>query len=288
MVLSMTGFARTTFKDKFGSGFLEIRSLNHRHLDISIRLPEIFRSFEKNARDLIKSKLQRGKIDCYLNIELSHPNSANLTINKELVNSLALAEKNLTKVFKSESQLNFIDILKWPNVINPPEFDIEDFSTGFSKLFNAALDELFAARQREGENLAFVIVEKLTLFQKQHAILKANCPVFIEEIHRRYRERIAKLVDKLDFSRVEQECALLIQKLDVSEELDRIQSHVEEMLRALGNQGSIGRRLDFLLQELARETNTLGAKSSHTKISAATIEMKVLLEQMREQVQNVE
>lgn len=288
MVLSMTAFARTNFKKDTNSGFLEIRSLNHRHLDVSVKLPEIFRSFEENARELIKSRVTRGKIDCHLTIEIEQTTKNLLTIDKNTLFSLSALHKELSESFGSELGLNFVDILKWPNLLKVPGIHFESFSETLTELFNETLDDLLSAREREGIKIKQTLEEKIKLYRAQFSAIKTLSPASIDEARKRYKERITQLNDGLEHGRLEQECALLIQKLDISEELDRIDSHLEEMARVIDQHSPVGRRLDFILQELGRETNTLGAKSNNVEISAGTIEMKVLLEQMREQVQNIE
>ena len=288
MVLSMTGFSRTSFKKDITSGFLEIRSLNHRHLDVSVKLPETFRSFEKEARELIKSRVTRGKIDCHLTIEIEQTNKNLLSVDKNTLFSLSALHKELSDMFSSKLDLNFVDILKWPNVLNVPDIHFEHFSETLTELFTKSLDDLLSAREREGYKIKQILEEKIELFKAQLSAVKTLSPASIDEARIRYKERITQLNDGLENTRLEQECALLVQKLDISEELDRIASHLEEMTRVIIQGGPVGRRLDFILQELGRETNTLGAKSNNVEISAGTIEMKVLLEQMREQVQNIE
>jgi len=288
MVLSMTGFGRTDFEKDSVTGFLEIRSLNHRHLDISVKLPETLRPFEKTARELIKARVNRGKIDCYLNFETKKTPEESLKIDNSILRNIAAINTRLNREFKRDLEINLIDLMKWPGIISAKDISFEGNEEVLTELFNNALENLLSTRQSEGQNIKKALEEKLESFEKSFSLIVDLAPKNLEGARNRLHSRLKQLNEDIDHTRVEQEVIILIQKLDISEELDRIESHVKEMKKVLFRKEPIGRRLDFILQELARETNTLGAKSNNMEISAATIEMKVLLEQLREQVQNIE
>ena len=288
MVLSMTGFGRTDFEKDSVTGFLEIRSLNHRHLDISVKLPETLRPFEKTARELIKARVNRGKIDCYLNFETKKKPEESLEIDDAILRNIAAINTRLSREFKKDLEINLIDLMKWPGIISARDISFEGNEKVLTELFNNTLEELLSTRKSEGQSIKKALEEKLESFEKSLSFIAGLTPKNLEGATNRLHSRLKQLNEGIDHTRVEQEVIILIQKLDISEELDRIESHVKEMKKVLFRKEPIGRRLDFILQELARETNTLGAKSNNMEISAATIEMKVLLEQLREQVQNIE
>ena len=288
MVLSMTGFGRTDFEKDSVTGFLEIRSLNHRHLDISVKLPETLRPFEKTARELIKARVNRGKIDCYLNFETKKKPEESLEIDDSILRKIAAINTRLNREFKRDLEINLIDLMKWPGFISARDISFEGNEEVLTELFNNTLENLLSTRKSEGQSIKKALEEKLESFEKSFSLIVDLTPKNLEEARNRLHSRLKQLNEDIDHTRVEQEVIILIQKLDISEELDRIESHVKEMKKVLFRKEPIGRRLDFILQELARETNTLGAKSNNMEISAATIEMKVLLEQLREQVQNIE
>ena len=288
MILSMTGFGRTDFEKGSVTGFLEIRSLNHRHLDISVKLPETLRPFEKTARELIKARVNRGKIDCHLNFETKKKPEESLEIDDSILRNIAAINTRLSREFKKDLEINLIDLMKWPGIFSARDISFEGNEEVLSELFNNTLEELLSTRKSEGQSIKKALEQKLESFEKSFSLIADLTPKNLEGARNRLHSRLKQLKEDIDHTRVEQEVIILIQKLDISEELDRIESHVKEMKKVLFRKEPIGRRLDFILQELARETNTLGAKSNNMDISAATIEMKVLLEQLREQVQNIE
>ena len=288
MILSMTGFGRTDFEKGSVTGFLEIRSLNHRHLDISVKLPETLRPFEKTARELIRARVNRGKIDCYLNFETKKKPEDCLEIDDSILRNMAAINTRLSREFKKDLEINLIDLMKWPGIFSARDISFEGNEEVLTELFNNTLEELLSTRKSEGQNIKKALDQKLESFEKSLSLIADLTPKNLEGARNRLHSRLKQLKEDIDHTRVEQEVIILIQKLDISEELDRIESHVKEMKKVLFRKEPIGRRLDFILQELARETNTLGAKSNNMDISAATIEMKVLLEQLREQVQNIE
>lgn len=283
----MTAFARKQIQGDWGTAVWEIRSVNQRYLETYFRLPEQFRGLELKLKNTFKQHLQRGKIECHLRFESNEVNPKGLSLNNEL--ALQVIEKAQWVVAQTGSgSIDPLAILKWPGVLQAPEQDVDAISIDLMQGFEATLEDFIAARAAEGENLAQMIKIRLDAIAEQVTIVQA----FMPEIKIWQKERILKkfsdaCVD-LDSTRVEQELVLLTQKSDVAEELDRLVSHISEAHNVLNKGGAVGRRLDFMMQEFNREANTLGSKAINTDITAAAVECKVLIEQMREQVQNIE
>ena len=288
MVKSMTGFARTNLKSKFSSGFCELRSLNHKHLDMSFKLPEVFRQFEEKARKLMKSRLNRGRIDCLIILEATNQNTDNIELNEPVVNSLIVAQKKLEAMLSKSLKLDTMDILKWPNCVLPQLTGIENEEKLIEDLFSETLEKLIVSRKKEGEELRIILLSKIKTIESFHDLLSSKIDRIQKDSLNKLKAKIEQMKETVDPSRLEQESVLLIQKLDVTEELDRINAHLKEITNVLKREEPIGRRLDFLLQELMRETNTLSSKSTSKEVISISIEIKVVLEQIREQVQNIE
>ena len=223
-----------------------------------------------------------------LSLEINQKTDETLLIDNTVLRNLVAVDNQLAREFKKDLHINFTDVMKWPGIVSSSEISYEGYADVLTKLFDDTLIELVTTRESEGQNIRKAIDEKLNLFAQNFSLIGNLTPANLEEAKNRFHSRVKQLNQNLDNTRIEQEAAILIQKLDISEELDRIESHIGEMKKVISRKDPIGRRLDFILQELARETNTLGAKSNNIEISAATIEMKVLLEQIREQVQNIE
>ena len=287
MIYSMTAFARKEIKADWGVAVWEIRSVNQRYLETYFRLPEQFRGLEAQLKSLFKKNLQRGKVECHLRFEANGSNDGVLNMNQALASQVI---KNAQWVLQEagSGSLNPIDILNWPGVMQAPEKDIDAISKDIMASFNIVLSEFIEARASEGANLAVMIEERLEGISQQSAKVRG----FMPEIQAWQRSRILKKFNDasidLDSIRVEQELVLLAQKSDVAEELDRLDSHVSEARSVLKTGGPVGRRLDFMMQEFNREANTLGSKVINAEVTAVAVECKVLIEQMREQVQNIE
>ncbi|MBB6520347.1 YicC/YloC family endoribonuclease [Pseudoteredinibacter isoporae] len=287
MPRSMTGFARSEQQYSWGSISWELRSVNHRYLEPNFRLPEAHRSLEPNLREQIRNKLSRGKLDINLNIQLGTSEKAQLGLNQDLIDQLISANKQLQSQGEF-SPLDPLELLKWPGVIVEDRVDAEQLKRDALQQFDGTIDQLIESRNREGAELANMIEQRLQGISEQVTLVRGLMPQILKAQREKLQERLSDLKAELDADRVEQEIVILAQKADVDEELDRLDTHVNEVRRALKQKGAIGRRLDFLMQELNREANTLSSKSIVTDTTAAAVELKVLIEQMREQIQNIE
>ncbi|RBW46510.1 YicC family protein [Psychromonas sp. B3M02] len=287
MIYSMTAFARKQLKGDWGTAVWEIRSVNQRYLETYFRLPEQFRGLETKLKDTFRKRLERGKVECSLRFDANSTSSTCLNMNQELATQLIHNAQWVTEQIGT-GQINPVDILKWPGVMQAPEQDIDAVSAELMAGFESTLNDFIDSRAAEGANLGVFIEQRLTNISEQAATVRD----FMPAVHAWQKARILKKFEDakvdLDGTRVEQELVLLAQKSDVAEELDRLDSHVSEARNVLKKGGAIGRRLDFMMQEFNREANTLGSKAINTDITAAAVECKVLIEQMREQVQNIE
>jgi len=287
MLASMTAFGRVEVTEQWGTAILEIRSVNHRYLDMTIRMPDELRALESVFRTDIQKRIQRGKVDCTLRLELGDQDSANLPINMALAGKLIDAAAALS--IRHPQPINPVDILRWPGVINREKLDLDRLGDSLRSLLDKALDMLVDVRTREGEKIRQMILTRCDGVDQQTDFIKSRLPEIIEAIRNRYRQRVTELLATVpDNDRLEQELLLLVQKMDVAEELDRLEAHVSEVRRVLDQPEPVGRRLDFLMQEMNREANTLSSKSTHIDTTGSSIELKVLIEQMREQIQNIE
>lgn len=288
MLHSMTGFARYTAESETGVLTCELRAVNHRYFDVQFRLPEELRPKETELKQLVGSVVRRGKIDCTLNYRRAPGKQAELSLNQAVVEQLGRRARELTAAFPDLGSLNAIDVLRWPGVIEEPEVDTEPLFDEATAAIRAALDALSAMRRSEGERIAEMIDSRCREVMTIAAAIRARMPEVLAAARARQKERLDKLAVDADPGRLEAEIALVAQKLDVDEELDRLESHISEIRLAVLSEDAVGRRLDFLMQELNREANTLGSKSADTATTRAAVELKVLIEQMREQIQNVE
>ncbi len=282
----MTAFERAGIQGDWGSAILEIRTVNHRYLDISLRMPDDLRMFEPFFRETIQNKISRGKVDCTLRFNQDEHNSSDLPLDTELAGKVIRAAASLP--ITRPDRLNPLDILRWPGVINREPPDMALLEVPVRELLNRALTGLIDTRLREGEKLREMILERCADIIRQIEQIKTGFPAIIPDMLARYRQRAHDLIAGLDENRLEQELVMLAQKMDIAEELDRLEAHISEVKRVLDQDEPVGRRLDFLMQELHREANTLSSKSVNIGTSNAAIELKVLIEQMREQTQNIE
>jgi len=287
MVRSMTAFARQTVESDLGTLTLELKSVNHRFSEVSLRLPEELRSVESKIRDRISQVVKRGKIDANLRYQAPLATQG-FEIDREAVKTLAAASKDVEAELPGIGPIRMIDVLKWPGVLKTPEVDAERLTETAMTLLDMALKELLETREREGEKLKQLLLERCTAMSSEVARVQERIPVAIEAMRQRLKEKLADWKAELDETRLEQEVVFLCNKSDVAEEMDRLQAHIDEVKRVLGDKKPVGRRLDFLMQELNREANTLASKSPDTEMTRASVELKVLIEQMREQVQNIE
>ncbi len=289
MLSSMTAFARQETREDWGSAVWELRSLNHRYLDVSVRLPDALNALETTLRERIKARLQRGKIEVFLRYESAVGKTSELVLNKNLMAELLkVRDEMITMPGIKKEELAAMEVMRWPGVLQMQEKKIANVDQAIMDLFEKTLDDLVSTRQREGRATQLFLKQRLADLQKQISAVKVYLPKIIHEQKRVLSERLGTIEAKLDPARLEQEMVLFTMKTDVAEELNRLETHIAETYKTLDQTGSIGRRLDFLLQELGREANTLGSKSVNTETTLASVEMKVLIEQMREQVQNIE
>jgi len=284
----MTGFARKTAETPFGTMTCEMRAVNHRFLDIQFRLPEGLRSKETELRNHIGASVRRGKVECALYLKKSTATGTELHVNEALVEQLAARACEISRILPETHALDPIDVLRWPGIVAEPEIDTEPLFEVTAALVGKTLRALENMRANEGKRISGMIESRLEDILSIASTVRERIPDVLDAVRARQKERIDKLDVEADPARLETELALIAQKLDVDEELDRLESHVSEVRTAMDSDEPVGRRLDFLMQELNREANTLGSKSADTETTSATIELKVLIEQMREQIQNVE
>jgi len=288
MVYSMTAFSRQQLEHEWGSLTWEIRSVNHRYLEPSIRLPENFRSLENPIRKQLRDKLYRGKIECLLRFRTVEANQIDWHLNLDLISQLTKANLEINSNIGGDYKLSSLDILKWPGVISDQPIDEEIFNKEAMGLFEKALDDLMVVREREGASLRDAILKRIASIQRIIDSIQAKMPSIILKQKENLLNKLEDIKAEFEPTRLEQEITLLAQKADVDEELDRLNSHLQEAKRVLDSGGQIGRRLDFLMQELNREANTLSSKSIVVETTKSAVELKVLIEQMREQIQNIE
>ena len=288
MMLSMTAFSRQQADKEWGSLIWELRSVNHRYLETSVRLPESFRGLENVIRDTIRKKLNRGKIECQLRFQVVEASQSDLQLNKELIAKLVRANDEINQIADLDNQLTSAEILRWPGVVADQDVDADTIEREAIDLFTAALDDLVSSRVREGEALKGMLNQRVVSIREIVASIRQKIPEIICGQRKNLLEKLEELKAELEPTRLEQEITILAQKADVDEELDRMDSHLKEVERIIESNGQKGRRLDFLMQELNREANTLSSKSIVVDTTLGAVELKVLIEQMREQIQNVE
>lgn len=287
MIHSMTSFARRECATAYGSLRWELRSVNHRYLDISLKLPEELRAIEPRARERIGDRIGRGKVEALLRyqpIEILD----NLIIDPNAVRRLAGAMTEVTALVPQATPPGVLDLLRWPGIVQAHEVEQEPLLEEAMSLLELTLTDMVEHRCREGGRLQALIQQRCASIEALVAEVRARLPELRRQLHERLRGRAADLGLELESGRLEQELALLLQKADVDEELDRLAAHIHEVRHVLGRREPVGRRLDFLMQELHREANTLASKSVETDIIRISVDLKVLIEQMREQVQNIE
>lgn len=287
MIYSMTAFARLEVKKDWGDAVWEIRSVNQRYLENFFRLPEQFRGLENSLREKLRQSLTRGKIECSLRIETKKQTNAELNLNKELANQV-IQSLQWIKTQAGEGEINLTDVLRYPGVVEAQEQDLDMISQDLLTAFDDLLTDFIAMRGREGEKLNDIIQQRLDAIAVEADKVRSQMPAVLQWQRERLLQRFEDAQINLDPQRVEQEMILLAQRVDVAEELDRLQMHVKETTNILKKGGAVGRKLDFMMQELNRESNTLASKSINADITASAVELKVLIEQMREQIQNLE
>jgi uncharacterized protein (TIGR00255 family) len=288
MISSMTAFAREQLNSDVGSLAVEIRSVNHRYLDLSFKLPETLRELEAEWRDQCRRTLRRGKVEISLRLAAGPPAQSGLTVDSSLASQVVAAALKIQSDIPNAAGVNPMDILRWPGVICEPENSDEQLLAQSHSLFGCALESLADARNREGERLAVVLLDNADKIERIVGTCRQQLPGLLEAQRSRLLSRLAELSADPDQDRIEQELVHMAQRADVAEELDRLNAHLAEIRDILEQGGPCGRRLDFLMQELNREANTLSSKATATPTTMNAVELKVLVEQMREQIQNIE
>jgi len=284
----MTGFARREQSGPWGTLTWELRAVNHRYLEVGCRLPEELRSAEGDFRQAISAALRRGKVDCTLNYRASPAAQGTIEINQGLVTELLSRARDIAALAGQTAAINSLDLLRWPGVVQDKGGDITPLLTAAQTSLGEGLKLLTESRAREGDRIRELLLQRCAALLALVDAVIARLPEVRTRIRTRLLEKLAQLGAEPDQERLEQEIVLLAQKMDVDEELDRLKSHVTEIRKALDGSEPAGRRLDFLMQELNREANTLSSKSQDAETTRTAVDMKVLIEQLREQVQNVE
>ncbi len=287
MTRSMTAFASAEIISGHLRIVCELRSVNHRYCDINLKIPERFRFAEDDLHTVINKNIKRGKIECSLNYKTQHNEQA-FSVNSQAVRQLLLTTREIANLMDTKAAFTALDVLAFPGIQQEAELDRETLSTDLNTLIQQALNTLIDNRQREGTELHNLVAERNHKIQHLAEQGEQRIPHVLVKQREKILDRINELVQNPDKDRIEQELVLLTQKMDVAEELDRLKTHVEEVNRVLNQREPIGRRLDFLMQEMNREANTLGSKSTDKEMTRIAIELKVLIEQMREQIQNIE
>ncbi|GLX78760.1 hypothetical protein tinsulaeT_21000 [Thalassotalea insulae] len=287
MIHSMTAFSRVEIKGDWGNAVWEIRSVNQRFLETYFRLPEQFRGIEPVLRERFRKALNRGKVECALRFNANPAAKGKLSLNKDLAQQL-LEHASWINEQTLNSQVNPLEIMRWPGVMETEETDMDSIQADILAGFDQALTDFISARASEGGNLKALIEQRLDAIVLEAEKVKAHMPEVIQWQRTRITDKFEEAKIELESTRVEQELVMLAQKMDVDEEIDRLFSHVKETKNILKKGGAQGRRLDFMMQEFNREANTLGSKSINSDITNSAVELKVLIEQMREQIQNIE
>ncbi len=284
----MTAYGRAEDSGNWGDASCEIRSVNHRYLEMSVRLPEELRPLEQAIRDRISSQLKRGKVDCNIRFEQRETSKDALAVNQDLLNKIIETAEITHGQLKNAAAINPLELLRWPGVLDKDAPDPEAMSAPLLKLVDQTLIAVVETREREGEKTKKMILDRCIAAKEIVTRVREQMPTILEGIREKLTLRVQELNTELNNERLEQELLLLTQKMDVAEEMDRLDAHIDEVQRVLEQSDAVGRRLDFLMQEMNRESNTLGSKSAHLDTTNSSVDLKVLIEQMREQIQNLE
>jgi uncharacterized protein (TIGR00255 family) len=288
MIRSMTAFARSERQGDWGTITWELRSVNHRYLDVFFRLPDEFRALEAQCRERVQQRLGRGKVECSLRYQPSGVVPGELDLDEAAAGAVVVACERIEKLMNNPARLTAIEVLRWPGVVREQRPELEALRAEALSLLDAALAELRATREREGERLREVLEQRCAGITEIVARVRERRPQVMQGLREKLMARIESLDVTPDPGRLEQELAIVAQRLDVDEELDRLDTHLAEVVDVLKRKEPVGRRLDFLMQEFNREANTLGSKANDVETTQAAVDLKVLIEQMREQVQNIE
>ena len=288
MIRSMTAFARQDTQEDWGTLTCEVRTVNHRYLEPSFRLPEALRELENSFREQLRKQLRRGKVDVAMRLQTTETSSQGFEIDEDVARAVNEAANHVNKMLDNPAHISALDILKWPGVLASTEQDFGPAIKAAGELFERTVSELVLVREREGERLRPLFEDRLVTMGKLVADVRERMPELLRAQEEHLKNRFEQAKIEIDSDRIAQEMVMLAQKSDVAEELDRLDAHITEVSETLQSDDAIGRRLDFLMQELNREANTLSSKSIDARVTRAAVDLKVLIEQMREQVQNLE
>ena len=288
MVLSMTGYASQEYNTCGDILLLELRSVNHRYLELLIKPDDNLRNFESTIRQQIQAKLGRGKVDCRISLVRNNALQAAPVLNHGVLQQISESAKTAAQYFPHTQPVNMLEILRMPGVLQTEPVDTDRLEHDLKIALDAALDDLIAAKAREGEKLKAIILQRLAQIEQLVAKVKPMMPTLVKQYQEKLTLKLAEAHASNDDERIRQEIVLFAQRIDVDEELSRLDSHISEVKRILDDKAAAGKRLDFLMQEMNREANTLGSKSVAIETSQISMELKVLIEQMREQIQNIE
>ncbi len=288
MICSMTAYADQKIQAGYHTLHWEVRSVNSRYLDLVLRLPENLRFLEPGIRNLLERFFRRGKVECNLKLGPSENACFEFRLNRPMVQAVIAALGEISPLLPAAAPVSPLDVARWPGVVQEPEIDREQLARAALEGLESACGKLLESRRREGEKLGEFIRRHCRLLAEQVELARRAMPEALAALRARLRQKVEEISAQPDTDRLEQELVYLAQKLDVTEELDRLQTHLAEIDRLLESTGPIGRRLDFLCQEMNREANTLASKAASSALTQCAIEMKVLIEQIREQVQNIE
>ena len=288
MILSMTGYASQEYNTSNGVLIIELRSVNHRYLELQLKLDDNLRSFEANVREQIQAKLGRGKVDCRLSVIRNIAAQSAPQLNHSVLQQIAESAKEAAQYFPHTQPVNMLEILQMPGVMGAQAFDAGALEADLKTTLVAVLNDLIAAKAREGEKLKAIILDRLHAVEGLVAKVKPMMPDLVKQYQEKLTAKLFEAHASNDDERIRQEIVLFVQRIDVDEELVRLSSHIAEVKRILNASAAAGKRLDFLMQEMNREANTLGSKSVAIETSQISMELKVLIEQMREQIQNIE
>jgi len=288
MIKSMTAYGRTEHSGDWGEASCEIRTVNHRYLEMSLRLPEELRFLEQKIREQVSNKLKRGKVDCNIRFAQTDSSKGALPVNQELLAKVIETAEETNSKLKIAAPINPLELLRWPGVLDKDVPDPEEIGAPLLELINQTLESVIDTRQREGDKIKTMVLDRCSTTKEIVSNVRELMPNILENLREKLLQRAQELSNEFNNDRLEQELLLLTQKMDVAEEMDRLDAHIDEVSRVLEQKGPVGRRLDFLMQEMNRESNTLGSKSAHLDTTNSSVDLKVLIEQMREQIQNIE
>jgi uncharacterized protein (TIGR00255 family) len=288
MTLSMTGFASQEYNTSGGILLLELRSVNHRYLELLIKPDDSLRNFESVIREQIQAKLGRGKVDCRISLVRNNALQAPPVLNHSVLQQIAESASSAAQYFTHTQPVNMLDILRMPGVLQTEALDTDALENDLKTALNTTLDDLIAAKAREGGKLKAIILDRLAQIEQLVAKVKPMMPALVQQYQQKLCTKLAEAHASNDDERIRQEIVIFAQRIDVDEELSRLSTHIDEVKRILNASAAAGKRLDFLMQEMNREANTLGSKSVAIETSQISMELKVLIEQMREQIQNIE